>query len=69
MVLVVSTVSGTLFVISFGPAPEAIDPSSDLWPDFTGTVISEPSDRLLLVFWLTMGLVALVGSLWLAHVG
>ena len=69
LVLVVTTVSGTFLILSFGPAPEAIDPSSDLWPDFTGTVISEPSDRLLLVFWLTMGLTALAVSLWLAHVG
>ena len=69
LVLVATTISGTFLIISFGPAPEAIDPSSDLWPDFTGTVISEPSDRIVLVFWLTMGLTALAVSFWLAHVG
>ena len=69
LALVVSTVAGTWLIISFGPAPRDINPSSDLWPDFPGTVLSEPSDRLLLVFWLGMGVISVAGSLVLATLG
>ena len=69
LALVVSTVAGTWLIISFGPAPRDINPSSDLWPDFPGTVLSEPSDRLLLIFWLGMGVISVAGSLFLAARG
>lgn len=62
--LVVITWFGTSLILTVGPAPERISPTADLWPDFPGTVISEPSDRMLLIFWLFMGVVAFVGALW-----
>lgn len=67
LALVVSTVTGTWLIIAFGPKPQDISPSSDLWQDFSGTVLAEPSDRLLLIFWLGMGLIAVVGSLLLTR--
>jgi len=67
LALVVSTTVGSWLIITFGPEPRSIQPTSDLWPDFPGTVLSEPSDRLLLIFWLAMGLLAVAGSILLVR--